>query len=42
MTSESEGGGNLEEMKGFVVTGEVGLGIGSVGSNERGWDWTCS
>lgn len=34
MTSELEGGGNLEEMKGFVVTGEVGLGIGSVGSNE--------
>lgn len=42
MTSELEGGGNLEEMKAFVVTGEVRLGIGSVGSNKQGWDWICS
>lgn len=39
MTSELEGGGKLEEMKGFVVT--RGLAIESVESNEQGWDWTC-
>lgn len=39
MTSELEGGGKLEEMKGFVVTRE-GWQL-SVESNEQGWDWTC-
>lgn len=28
--------------KGLWWQEKVGLGIGSVGSNERGWDWTCS